>query len=262
MNVQSFSICAMNVCICRQHGTTLSILSVLSRTTAVSRHWGGRRSGRVAAVVYRSWWICCKRRKMMHLMWGSLQRGRRGQPTVEQLKSSNVWPQSTSDSSIEALLLYTPWHPVTVQTVTSCSKYRQVLQIVPGSSVGIATGYGLDGPEIESRGGGGARFSSPVQTGPGGHSASCTMGTGSFPEVKSGRGVTLTPHPLLLPWSRKGRAIPLLPLWVVRPVQSLSACTRVHCTFFTPDNSDCCLTCHAPLGRLPQMKLSDINYSK
>ena len=52
-----------------------------------------------------------------------------------------------------------------------------------------------------------------------------------FPGVKSGRGVTLTPHPLLVPWSRKSRAIPLLPLWAVRPVQSLSACTRVHFTF-------------------------------
>jgi hypothetical protein len=31
--------------------------------------------------------------------------------------------------------------------------------------------------------------------------------------------VTLTPHPLLVPWSRNGRAIPLLPLWAVRPVQ-------------------------------------------
>ena len=51
------------------------------------------------------------------------------------------------------------------------------------------------------------------------------MGTGSFPRVKSGRGVTLTPHPLLMPWSRKSRAIPLLPLWAVRPAQSLSACT-------------------------------------
>ena len=58
------------------------------------------------------------------------------------------------------------------------------------------------------------------------------MGTGSFPGVKSGRGVTLTPHPLLLPWSRKSRAISLLPLWAVRPVQSLSACTRVHFTYF------------------------------
>ena len=46
----------------------------------------------------------------------------------------------------------------------------------------------------------GARFSAPVQAGPGAHPASCTrtMGTGSFPGVKSGRGVTLTPHPLLV----------------------------------------------------------------
>jgi hypothetical protein len=29
-----------------------------------------------------------------------------------------------------------------------------------------------------------ARFSAPVQTGPGAHPASCTMGTGSFPGVK------------------------------------------------------------------------------
>ena len=43
------------------------------------------------------------------------------------------------------------------------------------------------------------------------HPASCTMGTGSFLGVKSGRGVKLTPHPLLVPWSWKGRAIPLLP---------------------------------------------------
>ena len=69
----------------------------------------------------------------------------------------------------------------------------------PSSVVGIATGYGLDGPGIESRWG--ARFSAPVQTGYGAHPASCTMGTGSFPGVKSSRGVTLTPHPLLVPWS-------------------------------------------------------------
>jgi hypothetical protein len=42
-------------------------------------------------------------------------------------------------------------------------------------------------------------FSAPVQTGPGAHPASCTMGTGYFPGVKSGRRVTLTPHPLLVP---------------------------------------------------------------
>jgi len=62
-----------------------------------------------------------------------------------------------------------------------------------GSSVGIGTGYGLDGPGIESRWG--PRFSAPVQTGPGTHPASCTMGTGSFPGVKSGRDVTLTLTP-------------------------------------------------------------------
>ena len=77
-----------------------------------------------------------------------------------------------------------------------------------------------------------ARFSAPVQTGPGALPASCTMGTGSLPGVKSGRGVTLSPHAPLVPWSRKSTAIPLLPLWAVRPVQNLSACTRVHFTFF------------------------------
>ena len=69
----------------------------------------------------------------------------------------------------------------------------------PGSSVYIATGYGLDGVGIESRLGGGARFSAPVQTGPGAQPASCTTGTGSFSGVKSGRGVTLILHPLLVP---------------------------------------------------------------
>jgi len=34
---------------------------------------------------------------------------------------------------------------------------------------------------------------------PGAHPASNKMGTGSFPGVKSGRGVTLTPRPLLVP---------------------------------------------------------------
>ena len=56
------------------------------------------------------------------------------------------------------------------------------------------------------------------------------MGTRSFPGVKSDRGVTLTPYQLLVPWSRKGRDIPLLPLWAVRPIQSLSVCTRMHFT--------------------------------
>jgi len=41
----------------------------------------------------------------------------------------------------------------------------------------------------------GTRFPSPVQTGPGTHPASYTMGTGSFPEVKQpGRGIDHYPH--------------------------------------------------------------------
>ena len=93
----------------------------------------------------------------------------------------------------------------------------------PGSSVGIAAGYGMDGTGIDPRWE--ARFSAPVQTVLRAHPAFCTMGTGSFLRVKSGRGVTLTLHSLLVPWSRKSRAIPLLHLWAVRPVQSFSACT-------------------------------------
>ena len=52
-----------------------------------------------------------------------------------------------------------------------------------GSSVGIATGYGLDGPGIESRWG--AKFSALVQTGPEAHPPSYTIGTGSFPGGKA-----------------------------------------------------------------------------
>jgi len=41
----------------------------------------------------------------------------------------------------------------------------------------------------------GLRFTVPVQTGPGAHPASCTMGTGSLPEVKWwGHGVGHPPH--------------------------------------------------------------------
>jgi hypothetical protein len=55
-----------------------------------------------------------------------------------------------------------------------------------------------------------ARFSAPVQTGPGVHPASCTMVIGSFPEAESGRGLTVIPHPLLVPRSIKHtRSIPL-----------------------------------------------------
>jgi len=77
----------------------------------------------------------------------------------------------------------------------------------PGSSVGIATDYGLDDPG--SNPGGDEIF----QTGPGDHPDSCKMGIVSFPGVKCGRGVLLNTHSLLVPRSWNSRAIALPTLW-------------------------------------------------
>jgi hypothetical protein len=63
------------------------------------------------------------------------------------------------------------------------------------SVVGIATRYVMDGPGIESRWGG-ARFSAPVQNGPGAHLASCTRGAGYPSWGYSGRAMALTTHPI------------------------------------------------------------------
>ena len=75
----------------------------------------------------------------------------------------------------------------------------------PGSSVGIATDYVLDGPGLNPRGDEIFRHSRPAL---GDHPASFKMRTGSFPGIKYGRGVLLTTYPLLVPWSWKSRAIP------------------------------------------------------
>jgi hypothetical protein len=53
-----------------------------------------------------------------------------------------------------------------------------------------------------------------------------------FPCGKERPGREADPSSLLVSWSCKSRPIPLLPLWVVMPVQSLRACTRVHFTLF------------------------------
>jgi hypothetical protein len=96
----------------------------------------------------------------------------------------------------------------------------------PGSSVGIATGYGLDGPGIQSRCGWDFQHLSRPALGT--HPSSCTMGTRSFPGVESGRGVTLTPHPLLVPRSKNRVELylysPQGPSWPVK---------RVKCTIIT-----------------------------
>ena len=64
------------------------------------------------------------------------------------------------------------------------------------SSVGTATRYGLDRPGMESRWG--MRFSASVQTDPGAHQTSCTMGNFFFFGGKVARGVALITHPLVL----------------------------------------------------------------
>ena len=77
------------------------------------------------------------------------------------------------------------------------SEFRNALSIMSvcrDNSFRIATRYGLYGPGMESRWGR-ARFSSSVQTGPGVHPASYTIGTGSFQGVKwPGRGFDHPPH--------------------------------------------------------------------
>ena len=57
-----------------------------------------------------------------------------------------------------------PCFPLIVIWRTDFIFMPYIMRSGPGSSVGIATDYGLDGPGIESRWG--ARFSVPVQTGP------------------------------------------------------------------------------------------------
>jgi hypothetical protein len=77
-----------------------------------------------------------------------------------------------------------------------CKIQNNLLVWSRDSSVGIATRFGLDDPGVNP---GGGRFSAPVQTSPGAHPASCTIGTGSFPGVKrAGRGVAFTTHPHLV----------------------------------------------------------------
>ena len=72
-------------------------------------------------------------------------------------------------------------------------KYVYRISCGPGSVVGIATGYGLDGPGIESRWG--RDFPHLSRPAPGPHPASCTMGTGSFRGGKERPGRDADPSP-------------------------------------------------------------------
>ena len=120
-----------------------------------------------------------------------------------------------------------------------CQLYTKVTDLVlccitlldcgPCSVVGIATCCRLDSPGIKPRWGQDFLHLSRPAVGPTQPPVQWVpcLSRG----VKSGQGVTLTPHPLLVPRSTKSRVIPLLPLWAIRPVQSFSAYTRVHFTF-------------------------------
>ena len=78
-----------------------------------------------------------------------------------------------------------------------------------GSVIGITTSYVLDGPRIEYRWGRDFPHLSRQALGPTQPPVQWVPGLSQG--IKSSRCVTLTPHPLLVPWSRKSRAIPLLP---------------------------------------------------
>jgi len=100
---------------------------------------------------------------------------------------------------------HTHTHTHTTHTHTQTHTHTHTY-IGPGSSVVIATDYGLDGPGSNPGGDEIFRRSRPALW------PTRTMGTGSFPGVKCGRGVLLTIHPLLVPRSWKIRAISLPPL--------------------------------------------------
>jgi hypothetical protein len=101
-------------------------------------------------------------------------------------------PHTSLNTRLQRRNLFSPFDYVT--TGFDCSLCTVPIYFCrPGSSVGIATDYGLDGPGIESRWGGGDF--PPVQTGPGAHPAPWSMGTWSFPGGKCGRGVLLTTAP-------------------------------------------------------------------
>jgi hypothetical protein len=90
----------------------------------------------------------------------------------------------------------------------------------PGSVVGITNVYLLDGPVIETRWGRDFPHLFRPALGP---PSLLYNGYRGFPGVKSGRGVTLTPHRLLV--KRKSSVRPLL------PTVGLMTCTEPQCKY-------------------------------
>jgi hypothetical protein len=111
------------------------------------------------------------------------------------------------------------------------NKYIANLQGCTNTSVQVSDGelifswccirFGLDGPGIESRSGRDFSHTSGTVLGPTQPPVQWVLG---LSRVKSGRGVVLTTHPLLVPRSRKDRAIPLC---LFRPVTGILYLFRI-----------------------------------
>ena len=93
----------------------------------------------------------------------------------------------------------------------------------PDSSVGIATGYGLDGPWIESRWWRDFPHLSTPALGPTQPPVQWVPGLSRG--VKNGRGLTLTPHPLLVPLVMKDYS------YTSTPPMGRTACTEPQCLY-------------------------------
>ena len=98
-----------------------------------------------------------------------------------------------------------------------------IIECVPGSVVGIATGYGLDGQGIESQWG--ARFFRTCPDRPWGPPSLQYKGYRVFPGGKEGRGVTMTPHPLLVPLVMEEYS------YTSTPAMGRTTCTEPQCLY-------------------------------
>jgi hypothetical protein len=101
-----------------------------------------------------------------------------------------VFGQHFAESPISCLHIHSPMK----MEQTQCSEMSIIKHHTPGNNPKDYTQHLEHGESLKSR----ILPNSDtinVQTGPGAHPASCTMGTGSFLGVESSRGMTLTPHP-------------------------------------------------------------------
>ena len=125
--------------------------------------------------------------------------------------------------------LVLPWHiknadliKLYIFTRLNQILYFYMVYVGRNSIFSIATHYGLDVPGIESRWG--RDFPHPSRPTPGGHPASYTMGTRSFPGSKRLGHDIDHPTPASTKVKKNSRTIPLLPFCAV-------ACSRVTFTF-------------------------------